>query len=142
MSGGQSKADPRRSVADGFTSTATPSASSGVSSTVLWGFPLAVQLQHPTPDMSEAPATPDLAVATLLTDDSYLPGALTCIHSVLDADQSASVQRQYETICLVTPASVSVEAIKLLKQHFDRVEYCEAIQSSSPKELALLGLSS
>lgn len=95
-------------------------------------------------DMAEP--RPRYAVATLLTNDSYLPGALTCIHSLLDveeADKTADHEDRapFETLCLVTPATVSVEAIKLLKSHFDKVVYCEPIESRSTKELALLGAS-
>jgi hypothetical protein len=78
------------------------------------------------------------AFVTLLTSDSYLAGALTAIHSVLDAE-GVQLRRAFETVCLVTPATVSQAAIKALERTFDRVIGVEEITTESWSELDLLG---
>lgn len=82
------------------------------------------------------------AVATLLTDDSYLPGALTAVHSLKDVQQGEDVPgTAYETVCLITPETVSVASIRKAKDVFDKVISVDAIESASARELALLGAS-
>ena len=75
---------------------------------------------------------------TLLTSDNYLPGALTCIHSLQDVEGNISAN-DFDTVCLVTPATVSVESIKALRKVFSLVIGVEAIESHSKQELQLLG---
>lgn len=61
-----------------------------------------------------------LAIATLLTSDSYLPGALALSHS-LASHLSTSFRATVHTVALVTPSSVSAKSTKVLARHFDRV---------------------
>lgn len=80
------------------------------------------------------------AFVTLVTSDAYLAGALVSLHSLLDVEgQSPAVL--FETVCLVTPESVSVETIKSLRQAFGLVVGVDAIRTNSYKELNLLGAS-
>ena len=83
-------------------------------------------------------------VCTLVTSDAYLPGALTALHSLLDveraqAEATGQARRPFETVCLVTPATVSVEAIRALRRHFALVVGVEPIESVSLANLNLLG---
>lgn len=78
------------------------------------------------------------AVVTLLTTDSYLPGALTAIHSLLDIEGPAPF-RPFETVCLVTPSTVSHDTLQALEKVFDRVVGVEEIVTQSWTELDLLG---
>jgi glycogenin glucosyltransferase len=80
----------------------------------------------------------DYAFVTLLTSDSYLPGALTCIHSLKDAEGDIPAN-DFDTVCLVTPSTVAVESIKQLRKVFSLVVGVDVIESQSHKELALLG---
>ncbi|GAA5871368.1 hypothetical protein JCM1840_004425 [Sporobolomyces johnsonii] len=86
------------------------------------------------------PPSPPLAVVTLLTSDSYLPGALTAINSLLDAEQyTPHAQRKFDTVCLVTPATVGHSALKALEKVFDVVVGVEQIMTESWGNLDLLG---
>ena len=78
------------------------------------------------------------AFVTLVTTDSYVPGALVTIHSVLEAEAQSSAN-PFETVCLVTPATVAVESIKALRRNFSLVVGVEELRSGSAKELQLLG---
>lgn len=77
------------------------------------------------------------AFVTLLTSDSYLAGALTCINSLLDVEGAAS--QGFDTVCLVTPATVGQSSIKALQKTFDAVVGVAEITTESWKELDLLG---
>ena len=77
------------------------------------------------------------AFVTLLTSDSYLAGALTCVNSLLDVEGTASLD--FETVCLVTPATVGQASIKALQKTFDAVVGVAEITTESWKELDLLG---
>lgn len=79
-----------------------------------------------------------VAVATLVTSDSYLSGALVALHSLLDVE---GADREFETVCLVTPSSVTVETIRTLRRHFALVVGVEPILSRSQANLELLGAS-
>lgn len=79
------------------------------------------------------------AVVTLLTTDSYLPGVLTSINSLLDVE--ASTNRDFDTVCLVTPATVGQASLKALQKTFDCVVGVAQIMTESWKELDLLGAS-
>ena len=81
----------------------------------------------------------DFAFLTLLTSNTYLPGVLTTIHSLIDVEGS-SPANDFDTVCLVTPATVSVESIKALRQVFTLVIGVELTYTKSHKELALLGV--
>ncbi|KDE09108.1 hypothetical protein MVLG_00823 [Microbotryum lychnidis-dioicae p1A1 Lamole] len=78
------------------------------------------------------------AFVTLLTSDSYLPGCLTMINSLLDVE-GAKGRADYETVCLVTPATVGHVAINALHKVFDQVIGVAEITTRSWHELALLG---
>ncbi|SCZ98650.1 BZ3500_MvSof-1268-A1-R1_Chr7-1g09229 [Microbotryum saponariae] len=78
------------------------------------------------------------AFVTLLTSDSYLPGCLTMINSLLNVE-GAKGRADYETVCLVTPATVGHVAIKALHKVFDQVIGVAEITTRSWHELALLG---
>lgn len=80
------------------------------------------------------------AFVTLLTTDAYLPGALVCIQSLLEAE-GPNPSVPFETVCLVTPATVSVESIKALRRNFSLVVGVEELRSGSESNLALLGRS-
>lgn len=78
------------------------------------------------------------AYVTLLTTDAYLPGALVAIQSILQSE-GASPEIPFETVCLVTPATVSVESIKALRRNFSLVVGVEELRSGSNDNLELLG---
>ena len=78
------------------------------------------------------------AVVTLVTTDSYVPGALVAVHSLLEAE-GATPANPFETVCLVTPATVSVQSIKALRRNFSLVVGVEELRSGSRAELELLG---
>ena len=78
------------------------------------------------------------AFVTLVTTDSYVPGALVTINSVLEIE-GQNPDNPFETVCLVTPATVSVESIKALRGNFSLVVGVEELRSGSNTELQLLG---
>lgn len=85
------------------------------------------------------------AFVTLLTTDSYLPGALVLAHTLRRSHSLAhnpigtltsadianlgpaglnnhiDVEKKVELVCLVTPATVSVKSVKALLRAFDKV---------------------
>ena len=81
------------------------------------------------------------AFATLLTSNDYLPGALTIaaalnnVHRPLPLDRAVG----YETVCLVTPEIVDVNAIRLLRKAFNVVIGVEVIAPPDADSLTLLG---
>lgn len=81
------------------------------------------------------------AFVTLLTSDAYLQGALTIVaalkdvHSLLPSDQTV----EYETVCLVTPETVDVTSIRLLRKAFNVVVGIEIIVPPDTESLTLLG---
>jgi len=81
----------------------------------------------------------DYGFAWLLTNDAYLPGVLTSVHSLLDCE-SDSPANDFTTICLVTPESVSPQSISQLRGTFDLVIGVDALNSTSERELRLLGI--
>jgi glycogenin glucosyltransferase len=78
------------------------------------------------------------AFATLLTTDSYLPGALAALSSLLDAEGKTKAGL-FQTVCLVTPTTVSGETIRTVRRAFDLTIAVDEIRSISLKELNLLG---
>ena len=93
-------------------------------------------LHRPPPSM----ATP-YAFVTLLTSDSYLQGALTLAAALRDVHSSPAVlpEVEFETVCLVTPETVDVSTIKLLRRAFDVVLGVEIISQKDSRNLTLLG---
>jgi glycogenin glucosyltransferase len=81
---------------------------------------------------------PPFAFVTLLTSDSYLPGALTSINSLLDVE--GAQHREFDTVCLVTPSTVGQASIKALQNTFDCVIGVAEITTESWRELDLLGM--
>ncbi|KZT30838.1 glycosyltransferase family 8 protein [Neolentinus lepideus HHB14362 ss-1] len=81
------------------------------------------------------------AFATLITSDSYLPGALALVAALRDVHPSPPVPPQvnFQTLCLVTPESVDVSTIKLLRRAYDVVVGVEIIDQEDVQGLKLLG---
>ena len=79
------------------------------------------------------------AFVTLLTSDAYLPGALALAAAVTDLHPTPRAI-PFLTVCLVTPESVDVSSLKLLRRAFDLVVGVELIHQSDTKGLALLGM--
>ncbi|KAI9006193.1 nucleotide-diphospho-sugar transferase [Gaertneriomyces semiglobifer] len=75
----------------------------------------------------------DEAFVTLLTSESYLPGAL-----VLAASLRATCTRR-QLLCLVSENTLSQGVLDALDEAFDRVIPVPLIRSSSHQNLALLG---
>jgi len=84
---------------------------------------------------------PPYAFVTLLTSDSYLPGALALAAALGDIHKSPAVPPEvdFETVCLVTPESVDVSTIKLLRRAYNVVVGVELIAQEDDKNLRLLG---
>jgi len=88
--------------------------------------------------MSHSP----FAFATLLTTDSYLPGALTLAAALRDVHVQfpAPNQLPFKTVCLVTPETVDVKSIKALRKAFDIVVGVEVLEfETNERGLSLLG---
>ncbi len=81
------------------------------------------------------------AFATLVTSDHYLPGALAVAAAIKDlhASPAASSEVVFQTVCLVTPETVDVSSIKLLRRAFDLVIGVEVIEEEGGTGLQLLG---
>ena len=86
-------------------------------------------------------ATSSYAFVTLLTSDSYLPGALALAAALKDLHPSppSPPQVPFVTACLVTPESVDVSSVKLLRSAFDLVVGVELITQQDQVGLKLLG---
>lgn len=84
------------------------------------------------------------AFVTLLTSDGYLPGALTVAAALKDVHRppSSDPTVEYETVCLVTPETVDVSSIKLLRKAFNVVIGVETIVPPDTESLTLLGVCS
>ena len=84
------------------------------------------------------------AFVTLLTSDSYLPGALTLAAALRDIHHTPALEPEvdFQTACLVAPETVDVSSIKLLRGAFDVVIGVEIIEDEDGKGLGLLGKSS
>ncbi|KAF7979419.1 hypothetical protein HWV62_42546 [Athelia sp. TMB] len=81
------------------------------------------------------------AFVTLLTSDSYLPGALALAGALKDVHPSPPVHPEvdFQTVCLVTPETVDAATIKLLRRAFNVVIGVELIGLEDDKNLQLLG---
>ncbi|KAG6827054.1 hypothetical protein H0H92_013371 [Tricholoma furcatifolium] len=81
------------------------------------------------------------AFVTLVSSDSYLPGALALAGALKDVHPTPPVppEVEFQTVCLVTPETVDVSTIKLLRRAFDIVVGVEAILQQDEAGLALLG---
>ncbi|KAG6840909.1 hypothetical protein C0991_003251 [Blastosporella zonata] len=81
------------------------------------------------------------AFVTLISSDSYLPGALALAGALKDVHPSPVVppEVEFQTVCLVTPETVDVSTIKLLRKAFDVVVGVETILQQNEAGLVLLG---
>ncbi|KAF5384986.1 hypothetical protein D9615_001307 [Tricholomella constricta] len=81
------------------------------------------------------------AFVTLISSDSYLPGALALAGALKDVHPTPAVppEVEFQTACLVTPETVDVSTIKLLRRAFDIVIGVEVITQEDKAGLALLG---
>lgn len=100
-------------------------------------------------------STQRFAFVTLVTTDSYLPGALVLAHSLRQAHSTAnkpagtltpadlanlgtaglsnrtSSDKKADLVCLVTPATVSVRTVKTLVRYFDKIVGVEPLSFAS-----------
>ena len=81
------------------------------------------------------------AFVSLLTSDSYLPGVLTLAAALKDIHPSPAVHPEvdFQTVCLVTPETVDISSIKLIRKAFDVVVGVEIIEENNQRGLQLLG---
>ncbi|KZV99006.1 hypothetical protein EXIGLDRAFT_763004 [Exidia glandulosa HHB12029] len=81
------------------------------------------------------------AFVTLVTSDAYLPGALVVASALRDVHPSPPEPPEvaFQTVCLVTPETVDVKTIKLLRRAFDHVVGVEVISVGRTIGLDLLG---
>jgi hypothetical protein len=81
------------------------------------------------------------AFVTLLSSNSYLPGALVLAAGLKDIHPSPPQHPEvdFKTVCLVTPETVDVKSIKALRKAFDIVIGVELIEAPSSPGLQLLG---
>ena len=84
--------------------------------------------------MAESP----YAFVTLLTSDSYLPGALALAAALRDV-HTVPHDIPFQIVCLVTPQTVDVSTVKLLRRAFNLVIGVEAIGQENDDNLKLLG---
>jgi glycogenin glucosyltransferase len=84
------------------------------------------------------------AFVTILSSDSYLPGALVLAASLRDLHPTPPVAPEvdFKTVCIVTPETVDVKSIKALRKAFDLVIGVEVFEAENSTGLQLLGESS
>lgn len=85
-------------------------------------------------------ATP-FAFVSLVTSDYYLSGALGLVAALKDLHPSPAnpPEVDFQTLCLVTPETVDVSTIRLLRKAYDIVIGVEVIEQKDDKGLTLLG---
>lgn len=81
------------------------------------------------------------AIVTLVSSDAYLPGALAQAAALRDLHPHPPVfpELSFQTVCLVTPETVDVATIKLLRRAFDLVIGVEVLEAENNNNLQLLG---
>ena len=81
------------------------------------------------------------AFVSLVTSDHYLPGALALAAALKDLHPTPAQAPEvdFQTVCLVTPETVDVSSIKLLRRAFNVVVGVEIIEQEDEKNLRLLG---
>ncbi|KAG5654682.1 hypothetical protein H0H81_007438 [Sphagnurus paluster] len=81
------------------------------------------------------------AFVTLVSSDAYLPGALALTAALKDVHPTPAAPPEvpFQTVCLVTPETVDVSTVKLLRRAFDLVVGVELITQHDHAGLALLG---
>ena len=85
------------------------------------------------------------AFVTLVSSDAYLPGALAQVAALRDLHAPADTDGDTPAVphvCLVTPETVDVSTIKLLRKAFDLVVGVEILEDANERGLQLLGESS
>lgn len=84
---------------------------------------------------------PEFAFATLVTSDAYAKGAQVVVAALreLHPHPPTPPEVAFETVCIVTPETVSVDTIKALRKAFDLVIGVEVIDEHQTAGLALLG---
>ncbi|PPQ63767.1 hypothetical protein CVT24_004309 [Panaeolus cyanescens] len=76
------------------------------------------------------------AFVTLVSSDSYLPGALAQVAALKELHPT---NHDCQTLCLVTPESLDVATIKALRKAFNLVVGVEILEQENNTNLALLG---
>lgn len=81
------------------------------------------------------------AFVTLLSSDSYLPGALAQVAALRDihTKPAAPPEVDFTTVCIVTPESLDIATIKRLRKEYDIVIGVEILEQENQKGLILLG---
>ncbi len=81
------------------------------------------------------------AFVTLISSDAYLPGALAQVAALRDIHTipPSPPELPFQTVCLVTPETVDVATIKLLRRAFDLVVGVEVLEQENNTNLKLLG---
>ncbi|PFH54887.1 glycosyltransferase family 8 protein [Amanita thiersii Skay4041] len=81
------------------------------------------------------------AFVSLITSDSYLPGALALAAALNDIHPNPPTPPllPFQTVCLVTPETVDVATIRLLRKAFNTVIGVEIIEQKDYNGLRLLG---
>lgn len=82
------------------------------------------------------------AFITLVSSDSYLPGALAQVAALRDLHSKPATPPEvdFATVCIVTPESLDVATIKCLRKEFDLVVGVEILEQENQKGLQLLGV--
>ncbi|KAI9203257.1 nucleotide-diphospho-sugar transferase [Polychytrium aggregatum] len=75
----------------------------------------------------------NFAYVTLLTSESYIPGAVTLVASL------RATATQYPIVCIVASESFSVYSVQLLFRTFDKVLFVPILRSNDHSNLSLLG---
>ncbi|KAF5323529.1 hypothetical protein D9611_005674 [Ephemerocybe angulata] len=78
------------------------------------------------------------AFVTLVSSDAYLPGALAQVAALSDLPDTDG-DRTAVHVCLVTPETVDVSTIRLLRKAFDLVVGVEVLEDADDRGLKLLG---
>lgn len=81
------------------------------------------------------------AFVTLISSDSYLPGALAQVAAIreLHPVPHSPPELPFQTVCLVTPETVDVSSVRRLRKVFDHVIGVEILEQDNPAGLKLLG---
>lgn len=81
------------------------------------------------------------AFVTLVSSDAYLPGALAQVAALRDVHTTppSPPELPFQTVCLVTPETLDVTTIKLLRRAFDLVVGVEVLEQEDNSNLNLLG---
>ncbi|KAG9007282.1 glycogenin glucosyltransferase [Tulasnella sp. JGI-2019a] len=84
-------------------------------------------------------SSPAYAFVTLLTSDSYLPGALALVAALHDVHASTQPPTPFKTVCLITPEILAVGTQATIRKAFDIVIGVDIIRENTAAGLNLLG---